>query len=398
MPQYNYTVINRSGKRQRSTVEASSEDAAIEILQSKGMYIIDIVEEGLSFSSSKKCKTKLSDISVFARQVSTMMASGVSIITTFEALEDQNDDKRFRAALRDIKSKVQKGISVSEAMRDNSAVFPPLLCTMIEAGEMTGDLDKAFDRMAAYYDKENKMRQKIVNATIYPSILAGVSALAITALMIFAIPQFLGVFQEMQIPLPGITKFVLGLAGGMKTYWYLIVLAVALISSGYKMYYKSPNGGVAIDKVKLRIPVIGDILAFAALARFSRTLSALIEAGVSMISALEITKNVVVNKYMMKNMDGMLDGIKSGEPLSENLGGINIIPKIFTVMVRTGEDSGRLDYMLLKAAEMYENEVDVKVGRINTIIEPVIIVFLAIVLGGIMASVMLPMFTLYGNM
>ncbi|MEF9935542.1 MAG: type II secretion system F family protein [Clostridium sp.] len=397
MAQYNYTVIDKGGKKKRGTLDAQNEEIAREILQGRGMYIIEIGSESMSFGG-KKCRTKLRDISLFSRQVSTMLSSGVNILVAIEAMEDATEDKNFKKALKDVQKKVQTGTSVSQAMRDNSTAFPDLLCTMIASGEITGDLDKAFDRMALYYDKQYKMNQKIVNATIYPSILVCVSVLAIAALMIFAIPQFLQVFEEMNIELPAITKFVLAVGSGMKTYWYLLVALVVAIIFGYKAYYASSEGGVAIDGMKLKIPVIGQILIYAALARFSRTLSALIEAGVSMLPAIEITKSVVLNKSMVKNMEGMTASIKAGESLSTNLESIEIIPKIFTVMVKTGEESGQIDYMLQKAADLYENEVDVKVSRINTIIEPVIIVFLALVLGVIMASVMLPMFTLYGSM
>ncbi|MEF9952085.1 MAG: type II secretion system F family protein [Clostridium sp.] len=397
MAQYNYTVIDKAGKKKKGTLDAQSEEVAREILQGRGMYIIDMGSQSLTFGG-KKCKTKLKDISLFSRQVATMLSSGVNILVAIEAMEDATDDKNFRNALKDLQRKVQTGTALSQAMRDNPTAFPDLLCTMIASGELTGDLDKAFDRMALYYDKQYKMNQKIVNATIYPSILVCVSILAITALMIFAIPQFLQVFDEMNIELPAITKFVLALGIGMKKFWYLLVAFVVAVILGYKAYYASSEGGVVIDGLKLKIPVIGQILIYAALARFSRTLSALLEAGVGVLPAIEITKAVVLNKFMVRNMEGMVGSIKSGESLSSNLETIEIIPKIFTVMVKTGEDSGQLDFMLLKAADLYENEVDVKVSRINTIIEPVIIVFLAVVLGVIMASVMLPMFTLYGSM
>ncbi|MEG0371128.1 MAG: type II secretion system F family protein [Clostridium sp.] len=397
MAQYNYTVIDKIGKRKKGTIDAQSEDIAREVLQGRGMYIVDIGQE-IAYFKSQRCKTKLRDISLFSRQVATMLSSGVNVLIAIEAMEDASDDKNFKAALKDIQKRVQTGTALSEAMRENPTAFPDLLCTMIESGEMTGDIDKAFDRMALYYDKQYKMNQKIVNATIYPSILVCVSALAITALMIFAIPQFIKVFEDMNIPLPLITKVVLATGSGMKIYWYLLVGLIAGVIFGYKLYYASHDGGIKIDRLKLKIPVIGDILVYAALARFSRTLSALMEAGVSLLSAIEITKSVVINKYIIKRMEGMVGSIKSGENLSTNLKTIDIIPKIFPVMVSTGEESGRLDFMLMKAAELYENEVDVKVSRINTIIEPVIIVILAVVLGTIMASVMLPMFTLYGSM
>ncbi|MEG2973912.1 MAG: type II secretion system F family protein, partial [Clostridium sp.] len=377
MAQYNYTVIDKAGKKKKGTLDAQSEEVAREILQGRGMYIIDMGSQSLTFGG-KKCKTKLKDISLFSRQVATMLSSGVNILVAIEAMEDATDDKNFRNALKDLQRKVQTGTALSQAMRDNPTAFPDLLCTMIASGELTGDLDKAFDRMALYYDKQYKMNQKIVNATIYPSILVCVSILAITALMIFAIPQFLQVFDEMNIELPAITKFVLALGIGMKKFWYLLVAFVVAVILGYKAYYASSEGGVVIDGLKLKIPVIGQILIYAALARFSRTLSALLEAGVGVLPAIEITKAVVLNKFMVRNMEGMVGSIKSGESLSSNLETIEIIPKIFTVMVKTGEDSGQLDFMLLKAADLYENEVDVKVSRINTIIEPVIIVFLAV--------------------
>lgn len=394
---YSYIAIDRQGKRQKGSIESLNESDAIDALQNKGMYIVEISEEARSFSTTKKCKTKLSEIALFSSQMSTMMSSGINIITSLEALEEQGENKGFKIVLNDVRKKVEQGISLSSAMKDNSSAFPDLLCTMIEAGEMTGDTDKVFDKMADYYDKENKMKQKIVNATIYPSILVIVSLLAISALMVFAIPQFLSIFEEMQIPLPLMTKIVVGLGATMKTYWFLIALIIAIIILGYKFYYASNKGGINIDGLKLKMPVIGEILKYAAIARFSRTLSSLLEAGVSIIPAIEITKKVVLNKYMMESMDNILKNMKTGESLSDNLKKIDIMPKIFSVMVKTGEDSGRVDYMLLKAAKLYENEVEVKVSRINTIIEPVIIVCLAVVLGLIMASVMLPMFTLYGS-
>ncbi|MEG0579897.1 MAG: type II secretion system F family protein, partial [Niameybacter sp.] len=262
MAQYNYTVIDKAGKKKKGTLDAQSEEVAREILQGRGMYIIDMGSQSLTFGG-KKCKTKLKDISLFSRQVATMLSSGVNILVAIEAMEDATDDKNFRNALKDLQRKVQTGTALSQAMRDNPTAFPDLLCTMIASGELTGDLDKAFDRMALYYDKQYKMNQKIVNATIYPSILVCVSILAITALMIFAIPQFLQVFDEMNIELPAITKFVLALGTGMKKFWYLLVAFVVAVILGYKAYYASSEGGVAIDGLKLKIPVIGQILIYA---------------------------------------------------------------------------------------------------------------------------------------
>lgn len=398
MARYSYSVINKFGKKEKGVIESLNENDAIEVLQDKGMYIVEIEDEGTSYESIKKCKTKLSEIALFSRQISTMLSSGINIVTSIEVLEDQGEDKQFKRVLKEVRKKVEQGTTLSTAMKENTSAFPGLLCTMVEAGEMTGDTDSVFEKMADYYDKENKMRQKIVNATIYPSILVIVSLLAISGLMIFAIPQFLSIFEEMQIPLPFITKLVIGSGSVMKSYWYVIALFILIVIVGYKMYYASENGGVIIDKIKIKIPAIGEILLNAAIARFSRTLSSLLEAGVSIIPAIEITKKVVLNKYMIRSMDNIISSMRTGESLSDNLKNIDIMPKIFSVMVKTGEDSGKVDYMLLKAAELYENEVDLRVSRINTIIEPVIIVCLAVVLGVIMAAVMLPMFTLYGSM
>lgn len=397
MQEFNYTVIDKSGKKKRGFIEAFSKENAIDSLQNKGMYILEISSAATNIYKGKKVNVKLKDVAIFSRQVATMLSSGVNVVTAIEAMEGQSDDKGFKSVLKDVKKKVEQGESLSESMKEHPKAFPSLLCTMIEAGEMTGDTDNTFERMADYYDKENKMKQKIVNATIYPSILVIVSLLAITALMIFAVPKFMSIFEEMQVPLPLLTKIVLGLGDWMKSYWYIFMIIILLIILGYKAYYSSKEGGILIDKLKLKIPVIGEILTFAAISRFSRTLSSLLEAGVGMIPSLEITKKVVLNKYIMNELDTVVENMKTGERLSDNLKTIKIMPKIFPVMIKTGEESGKIDYMLLKVAELYENEVDMRVSRINTIIEPVIIVVLAVVLGSIMAAVMLPMFTLYGS-
>lgn len=396
MGEYIYTSIDESGKRKKGKIDASTKEAAIEMLQAKGIYVLS-VEEDSSITVSKKCKTKLRDIALFSRHIYTMLSSGVNILTAIEVIEEQTDDKFFKVALKDIITKTQQGKALSESMRDNSRAFPELLCTMVEAAELTGGIDKAFDTMATYYDKEHRMKQKVVNATIYPGILITVSLLAISALLIFAVPQFLKVFDEMNVELPIITKIVLGIGMSMKNYWYLFIVFIAIIFIGFKVYSNSQIGGINIDKMKFKIPYVGNILIYASLARFSRTLSSLLEAGVSIIPSIEITKKVVLNKYFTKGINDMIGSMKTGESLSNNLKTISIVPKLFTVMVKTGEDTGQIDYMLLKAAELYENEVETKVTRINTIIEPTIIVFLAIFLGIIMAAIMLPLFTLYGN-
>ena len=388
MQEFNYTAIDKNGKKKRGLIEAFTKENAIDSLQNKGMYILEISSAAVNISKGKKVNVKLKDVAIFSRQVATMLSSGVNIVTAIEAMEDQSEDKGFKNVLKDVKKKVEQGGALSEAMKEHPKAFPNILCTMIEAGEMTGDTDNTFERMADYYDKENKMKQKIVNATIYPSILIIVSLLAISALMIFAIPKFISIFEEMQVPLPLLTKIVLSVGDGMKSYWYIVAFIILGLVIGYKTYYSSKKGGIVIDRIKLKIPVIGDILTFAAISRFSRTLSSLLEAGVSMISSLEITKKVVLNKYIMSELDVVVENMKTGERLSDNLKNIKIMPKIFPVMVKTGEESGKIDYMLLKVAELYENEVDMRVSRINTIIEPLIIVFLAIVLGSIMAAVM----------
>jgi len=400
MAEYVYSAMDSSGKKVNGTIIAEDEKTAIEILKERNMFVIEIKEKGALHKEIKLPfgnKATVKDLSIFCRQFATMLSAGISMLSCLDVLKQQYKGRSFGKVIDDLYEKVERGTLLSAAMREHPRFFPPILINMIEAGEVAGSIDKSMDKMAVHFEKELKLRQKIVNALMYPAIVIGVAVIVLIILLTYVIPTFVGLFEELQVELPATTRFVISSSKFMQHNGIYLLFAILALLFGYKVFKSTPTGGIIVGKIKIKIPVIGRLVLGQVTSRFTRTLATLLNAGVSLITALDTTKNILSNAYIEKEFDRVIERVKGGEGLSYPIEDMGIFPKLMNIMLKTGEETGQLEYMLEKAADYYENEVENQVTRLTSLFEPVMIVLLALMVGFLLASIIMPMFKLYGS-
>jgi len=400
MAEYIYKAVDNNGNKIEGKIIADTVEIAAESLMKRQLYILELREKGVlhkELSLNVRKKLPLKDIAIFCRQFSTLLMAGIPMVTALNVIVDQFKGKLLGKILEDIANKVQSGSMLSRALEDKSDYFPAILINTVSTGEMSGSIDQALDKMAIYFEKEVKLRQKIINALIYPAVVILVAIGVLIIMLTFVVPTFVGIFSELNVELPATTKFIISSSNFLqKNFLILIILFIALILA-YKAFRRTEKGGVLIDKIKIRIPVIGRIILGQIITRFTSTLGTMAAAGVNIVIALETTKNVMTNKFVEKKFDEVIESVQRGEGLSYPISQIGIFPKLVEVMIRTGEESGNLEYMLNKASEYYENEVENQITRLTAIFEPIMIVLLAIMVGFLLASIILPIFKLYGS-
>ncbi|WAM32303.1 type II secretion system F family protein [Caldicellulosiruptor naganoensis] len=400
MPEFVYKAVDSSGKNVEGTILADTIELAAESLKRRQLYIIDLREKGVwqkDISVQLRKKIAIKDLAVFCRQFATMLMAGIPMVSALDVIVEQFKGKYLGKVLEDIYKRVQSGTMLSRALAEKAECFPPILINMIEAGEMSGSVDQALDRMATHFEKELKLRQKIINALIYPAIVILVAIGVLIIMLTFVVPTFVGIFSELNVELPATTRFIISSSNFMRNNLILIIIVCILFVVAYKVIRKTDKGGFYIDKFKLQIPVIGKIILGQIVTRFTRTLGTMTAAGVSIVIALETTKNVMTNVFVEKKFEEVIDRVQKGEGLSYPIADVGIFPRLVEIMIRTGEESGNLEYMLNKAADYYENEVENQVTRLTSIFEPIMIVLLAIMVGFLLASIILPIFKLYGS-
>ncbi|MCX7884418.1 MAG: type II secretion system F family protein [Caloramator sp.] len=401
MANYVYEAIDEKGKKINGNVLADDMQDALRQIKDRNLYILKINENNvlnkeLNLKFHKKVSAK--DLAVFCRQIAALLQAGLNILTCFNVTKNQINNKVLKNAVFKLSEDVEKGVSISSSMKGFPDVFPEILVNMVEAGEVGGSLDNSFDKMAVQFEKEMKLRQKITNALIYPIIVLLVSLLVLNLLLIFVIPTFVGMFNDLGVELPRATKAILHTSTFMKNNWMFVLLFIILLIILIKYYKKTPSGSIFFSSLKLKLPLIGKISLYSSIARFTRTLSTLVNAGVPLITAIETTKKLLQNAYIEEKFEGVVEKVRGGEGLSEPIKSLGLFPELVPVMIKTGEESGTLEEMLSKIADLYENEVENMVTRLTAVFEPVMIVFLALIVGFMLASIILPMFKLYGNM
>lgn len=395
MPLYNYKAVTPDGNHVEGTYEGKDKNEVISKIRSAKQIPIKIVEAPQSkdvkdLKFIKKVKTK--DISIFCRQFYTMLNSGVTIVSCLDILRKQTESKKLRQVLDQVYEDVIIGNSFSDSVKKHEEVFPSLLVNMIDAGEVSGNLDNIMDRMALHYEKEYKINNKVKGAMAYPIILAGLSTIVVIFLLTFIMPTFTGMFEDSGVPLPLPTRILLKMSDMLTSKWYVFVIAIGLLIYGFIRYMKTNQGKTTIDSIKLKIPIVKGTVTKIITSRFSRTLSTLMMSGVPLIQALDIVSKVVGNKVVEKGILDAKEDVRKGTSLSAPLQRIDAFPLMLTQMVEIGEESGSLDDILEKTANFYDEEVEVSIQRLTTMLEPIMIVVMAVVIGFIVISMVLPMF------
>lgn len=397
MPGYFYIVADQSGKEKRGKVEASNKDSAKELLKKDGYVILSLEEQSqqldFNFTIGKKMKPR--DLSVFCRQFVSILEAGVPMKEALAMLEEQTENKTLKKSIAEVLTNIEKGNTLADAMRGESDVFPPMLINMVEAGESSGNLEMAFSRMAEQFEKEAKLKATVRKATVYPIVLI-IAAIGVVAVMLlYVIPIFIDMFKEIDIDMPKFTMFVMGISEWAGTHVYIIVAVVLAVFAAYQAYYRTPNGRKVIDKIKMKMPLFGQLVVKSNCSRFARTASTLLAAGVPMIDCLDIVSRIVNNVHYSMAIQNAREEVMKGIPLSEPLRDAGIFPPIVYHMVGIGEETGNIEQMLSKLADYYDEEVEITTQTILAAMEPLIIIFMAVVVGSLVIASILPIAAMY---
>lgn len=398
MPVFQYQGKSRNGKTKKGTVTADTKQQALRQLRDKGINVRHIKQSSsllhMEFQIGGKLKNQ--DFVVYCRQFATLIRSGVSVVESTTILAEQAKNKSFKAALHDVATKVRSGQTFSEAASKYKKIFPPLFINMMRVGEATGNLDETLEDLAVYYEKQFKLKKSIQSAMIYPVILLVLILGVGGGLLLTIVPQFADMFSDFGAELPTLTLTVLAFSDWLQTSWWIILIFFILIPVSFKMAYdKIPQVKYTTMLILFKIPIFGDLLQKSAIAQLTRTMASLLKNSVSILEAITIADRVVGNVLITEVMQKAHNSLEIGQPLSGPLKESWIFPPLVTQMVAIGEETGALDYMFDKVADFYEDDVERSVEALKSMIEPMMILVLAVVVGTIVMSIMLPMFSLF---
>jgi len=392
---FTYDAINEDGLRLRGEIHAADAATAREQLRSRGLLARRLAERTASGdgAAARFKRVKPKSLQVFSRQLATMIEAGVSVVSALTTLEQQTDDRYLRQVIAEVRSDVETGMVLSKAFARHPKVFDRLFVAMVEAGESSGTLDSVLDRVAIQIEKENAIRRRVKSAMVYPIVVMTFAVLVLTFMLMFIIPVFQNVFDELGGQLPTPTRVLITMSEGLRGWWFVIFPAIGLLVYGFRRWKRSERGRPVWDAFKLRIPLrVGDVVQKIALARFSRTLSSLVTAGVDIVKALEITAATAGNWVIERSVNNVGVRVQEGVPISEPLATDPAFPPMVSQMIKIGEETGELDSMLGKVADFYEDEVDTSIQSLTSIIEPLMMIAVGAMVGTIVISMYLPMF------
>ena len=393
---FNYKGVNRKGDKKNGEIKATSIAEAKALLRQQGVTPSAVKKKPKSLFGDEKRITAM-DIAVVTRQIATMLGAGVPLVQSIDLIANGSDNKSLRTLMQKISVKIQAGLPLSDTLREHPKYFDDLYCDLVKSGEQSGALDKIFDRIAIYKEKAEALKSKIKKAMFYPAAVVVVAGIVTSILLIFVVPQFAEIFGSFGAELPGFTLFVLGISELMQKYWWVVLGAI--IVAGYltgKGYNNNLKFRTACDAMLLKAPVFGMILNKAAVARYARTLSTTFAAGVPLIEALESAAGASGNEIYKKAILDVRDEVSSGNQMHFAMKQTDRFPEMVIQMVSIGEESGSLDSMLSKVANIYEQEVDDAVDGLTALLEPMIMAVLGVVIGGLIIAMYLPIFQL-GN-
>ena len=402
METFSYTAVGADGKEKKGSIVAETREDAARSLKDQGLLPMSIgkqsaLDKDINFSFGKK-GVKVRDISVFCRQFSSIIKAGVNVINALSMMSEQTENKKLKAAIKNVQSNVEKGETLSSAMRSEGDIFPSLLVSMVAAGEASGSLETAIERMAIQFEKDAKISGMVKKAMIYPIILIVVMIGVVIAMMMFVIPNFMDMFEGLDAEMPFMTVMVINMSNFILDKWWLLILIVAGIVFAYKSYYKTDAGRHVIDRIKIKIPVFGVLTVKTACARFSRIMSTLLSAGMPMISAIEIAAGTMDNVLFKDALQKVRSGVALGMGFSQQIGVTRLFPAMLVHMVGIGEETGNIEDMLTNVANYYDEEVELATQSVTALMEPMIIIVMAVVVGALVLAIYQPMITLYSTL
>ena len=399
MPVYLWKGRTTAGEIQTGELTFDSQDEVLAALRKKRIIITSVREKPRDLKLTlPKIGSGVStrDLAIFTRQFATMINAGLPLVQCLDILSKQTEKEDFRAVIAQTMRDVEAGTTLAEALakKENNKVFDELFVNMVEAGEAGGILDDILQRLATFIEKAEALKRKIQGAMVYPAVVMTVACLATAFMLIFIIPTFARMFTAFGGDLPLPTKIVMGLSSFLRSYWWVMLGGIVGTIVMIRRYYTTEQGHMQIDKLLLRVPVLGDVIRKGAVARFTRTLGTLISSGVPILTGLEITARTAGNRVVQEAIMAARASIREGETISAPLKQSNVFPPMVVQMISVGEETGALDDMLTRIADFYDSEVDTAVDALTSLIEPVMIVFMGAVVGGMVIAMYLPMFKL----
>lgn len=395
MPMFHFKAMTAQGAVKEGSESAASYAELVSRLRQRHYFPVDITE----VATGKDLKTLpvfgrvgAKQLAVYCRQFAVMLGAGVTIVGCLDILRQQTQNRRLRDTTAELYEDVQKGLMLSESLKKHHDVFPELMIQMVEAGETSGSLDLVMSRVAVHYEKENKINARVKSAMVYPAVLAIVCVAVVVFLLTNVMPTFIGMFQGSNVPLPGPTKALLAISDAMRERWYVFVLVILFLVYLFRRYAGTDGGRMVLDRWTLRIPVVSGLARKTASARFARTMSTMLASGIPLLQAMEDTAGAVGNAAVAEGIMNAREDVRKGAALSLPIRKMGFFPPMVPSMIEIGEESGSLDEVLDKTAGIYDEEVDIEVQRLLSLMEPLMIVVMALIVGFIVIAMMLPMF------
>ncbi len=394
MAQYNYKAMDKNGKPKKGSIEAITPEKAKEKLKSEGLIVQEIKEQGVAKAGHGK-KVKDKDLAVFCKQFASVLNAGVTIISALEMMSEQLENKTLQRALQEAQAYVQKGGTLADAFKLNPKVFPPIMVNMTAAGEMSGNLEVCFERLTTHFETANALKSKVKSAVTYPIVILIVVIAVVIVLLVGVIPQFVEMFDQLGSELPAATQMLVNLSDFLQHKGYVVVIAVVIIVFGLRAFGKTEPGSLLYAKIGMKAPLFGNLTVKSAAATFSRTMSTLMASGISLIDAVEQVAKMINNRIIREALLDAKVQISKGVPLSKPLRDCGIFPPMLPQMTRIGEETGNIEDMMDKVADYYEMEVNDATDALTAAMEPMIIVIMGVVVGGIVMAIYSPMLSMY---
>ncbi|MFP4687637.1 MAG: type II secretion system inner membrane protein GspF [bacterium] len=400
MPTFKYQAMDPGGQEVSGTIDAASESAASSQLKDQGYRPFEITEQSegggfelkIPFLSGPPVSGE--ELALFTRQLATLLSAGLPLLRSINILEEQQENEDFKKIMNSLSQDIQGGASFSEALGRHPSIFENLYINMVKAGEVGGVLETVLERLAEFAEKNQELKTKIKSATMYPAIMFAIAILVVIFLLIFVLPTFIDLFMDMGVDLPLPTRIVIGVSEFLQTRWYVVFGGVIAAYYALKWYYGTEQGQYNIDKLKISVPIFGELFRKVATARFTRTLATLIRSGVPILQAIEIVQQTIGNRVVSDTMDDVYDSISEGDTISEPLHQSGVFAPMVTHMISVGEETGSLDDMLSRIADNYEMQVDEMVEGLSSMLEPILILFMGVMVGVIVTAMFFPMFQL----
>lgn len=397
MPEYSYVAVDKYGTKTKANIEAASPDRVKSILSSQNLIVVSVKEASIFSKDIEIGRVKTKDLAVFCQQMHSIIKAGVSTLDALSMTQSTTQNGKLKKALGVVIDKLKGGQSLSYAMKDFEDIFPPVMIQMIKAGEASGQLDDIFERLSIQFDKSYRMQNQIKSALAYPKMIVLVMIIALVVVCAYIVPMFVDIFKELNTKIPWSTKLFMALSELFTTKWYIMIIIVVFAVSIWLIISHNEKGRRMIDKVKLKIPLVNNLVIKTASANFARTLSTLLKAGMDYPSSLDIVKDTMANTYFIDGIQQIKTDVENGLPLTDSLKKTNMFPELLENLLQVGEETGNIEQMLENSANYFEDEVQTATQQLTAALNPIIIIVLGVFVGLLVYSIYTPMFSMYNG-